>query len=270
MSNGSVVVGAIARPQLPPEQILRVGRAAEEAGLDELWIWEDSFYEGGIGMAGALLGATDRLRVGIGILPFPLRNVALAAMEIAALDRAFPGRFLPGLGHGVQEWMRQAGVKPRSLLTLEREYVAALRSLLEGDTVTVHGEYVQLEGVRLAWPPSATPDLHLGAEGPRSLEVSGEVGDGTILVSSTTLERFESAQRLVSTGRETSGRGGMHQFTIFLPSTSREAAATADLVRAWAGAGAHRVVLEPEAHEPDPEGFVRFVAAEVAPLVTAA
>ncbi|WP_207454152.1 LLM class flavin-dependent oxidoreductase [Herbiconiux sp. SYSU D00978] len=267
MSHGTPLLGAIARPQLPPERILSVGRAAEEAGLEELWVWEDSFYEGGIAMAGALLGATRRLRVGIGVMPFPLRNVALAAMEIAALDRAFPGRFVAGLGHGVQEWMRQAGVRPRSVLTLEREYVAALRVLLAGETVTAHGEYVRLDGVRLEWPPSTTPALHLAATGPRSLETSGEVGDGTILVSSTTLDDFASARELVARGREASGRGGEHVFTIFLTPAGRDAAATAELVRRWHAAGAQRVVLEPHEHEGDPEGFVRFVAADVAPLV---
>ena len=96
------VVAAIARPQLPPDRVRAVALAAEEAGLGELWIWEDCFWEGGISMAGALLGTTERLRVGVGLMPYPLRNVALAAMEIAALDRLFPGRFVAGLGHGVR------------------------------------------------------------------------------------------------------------------------------------------------------------------------
>ena len=35
---------------------------------------------------------TDRVRVGIGLAPVPLRNVALLAMEVAAIHRLFPGR----------------------------------------------------------------------------------------------------------------------------------------------------------------------------------
>ena len=46
-----------------------------------------------------------------------------------------------------------------------------------------------------------------------------------------------------------------------------DAATVADAVRRWAEAGADTVVLQPTADEPDPEGFVRFVAAEVQPLV---
>jgi alkanesulfonate monooxygenase SsuD/methylene tetrahydromethanopterin reductase-like flavin-dependent oxidoreductase (luciferase family) len=41
----------------------------------------------------------------------------------------------------------------------------------------------------------------------------------------------------------------------------------ADAVRRWADAGADIVVLQPTADDPDPEGFVRFVASEVRPLV---
>ena len=36
-------------------------------------------------------GATSRVTVGIGLLPVPLRNVALTAMEIATMARLFPG-----------------------------------------------------------------------------------------------------------------------------------------------------------------------------------
>lgn len=46
-----------------------------------------------------------------------------------------------------------------------------------------------------------------------------------------------------------------------------EATAVADAVRRWADVGADTVVLQPTSDEPDPEGFLRFVAAEVQPLV---
>src|SRR5690606_38069685 len=105
------------------------------------------FWEGGISMSAAVLGMTQRLTVGIGLLPMPLRNVALAAMEIAAVDRLFPGRFVVGLGHGVQDWMAQAGVRAASPLTLAREYVAALRGLFAGREVTTAGDYVNLDRV---------------------------------------------------------------------------------------------------------------------------
>ena len=149
--------GATCIPQVPPERLREVARAAEDEGLDELWLWEDCFWGGGVATAAAVLAWTTRLRVGIGVLPVPLRNVALTAMETATLHRLFPGRLMVGVGHGVQDWMGQVGARPESPVTLLREYIEALRALLRGERVTTHGRYVRLDGVQLGWPPAARP-----------------------------------------------------------------------------------------------------------------
>src|SRR5665647_3196553 len=38
-------LGAVFLPQLPPERLRDVARSADEAGLQELWLWEDCFRE---------------------------------------------------------------------------------------------------------------------------------------------------------------------------------------------------------------------------------
>ena len=83
---------------------------------------EDCFRESGIACAAAALAWTGRLRVGVGLLPVPLRNVALTAMELASLHRMFPDRVRVGVGHGEQTWMAQVGGRVESPLTLLREY----------------------------------------------------------------------------------------------------------------------------------------------------
>src|SRR5689334_11253884 len=140
-------IGITFPPDQAPERLREVALAAEAAGIDELWLWEDCFAESGIAPAAAVLAWTTRLRVGVGLLPVPLRNVALTAMEIATLARLFPGRVLPGIGHGVLDWMGQVGARAASPLTLLEEYGSALRRLLDGESVTVSGRYVSLEGV---------------------------------------------------------------------------------------------------------------------------
>jgi alkanesulfonate monooxygenase SsuD/methylene tetrahydromethanopterin reductase-like flavin-dependent oxidoreductase (luciferase family) len=127
------VLGAIFLPQLPPERLRGIADAADEAGLEELWLWEDCFRESGVASAAAVLAWTGRLRVGVGLLPVPLRNVALTAMELATMHRLFPGRLSVAVGHGVQEWMAQVGARVESPVTLLREYVTALRALLRGE-----------------------------------------------------------------------------------------------------------------------------------------
>lgn len=281
------IVGAVFLPQLAPERLRAVATAADEAGLDELWLWEDCFLESGIASAAAALAWTERLRVGIGLLPVPLRNVALTAMEAATLHRLFPGRVRTGVGHGVQDWMGQVGARVESPVTLLREYLDALRGLLRGDEVTTDGRYVRLDGVALDWPPLAPAVVDAGASGPRSLRLCGECADGTILTAGTSPDGVRAARALIDEGRATAGRTDPHRVTVYLhAATGPDAAerlaanlrhwddpadtgiagnvdAVADAVHRWSEAGADAVILQPTPDDPDPAAFVRF-ASEVA------
>lgn len=165
----------------PPELMIEAARHAETAGIEEVWLWEDCFFSSGIAPAAAILSATTSMRVGIGLLPVPLRAPSLTAMEIAAIGRMFPGRFLPGLGHGIQGWMGQAGVRVDSPLTLLREHLSAVTALLRGEEVTVAGRYVSLDRVRLTFPPEVIPPVYVGGRGPKTLHVAGELAHGLIL-----------------------------------------------------------------------------------------
>ncbi|GAA2578328.1 MULTISPECIES: LLM class flavin-dependent oxidoreductase [Streptomyces] len=286
-------LGAVFRPQLAPERLRAVSRAAEEAGLEELWLWEDCFREGGISTAAAALAWTERLRVGVGLLPVPLRNVAVTAMEAATLHRMFPGRAVLGVGHGVQDWMGQVGARAESPLTLLREHLVALRALLRAERVTSQGRYVRLDDVALDWPPQQAVEVFAGATGPRSLRLAGEAADGTVLTANTPPDGVRRARRLIDEGRAAAGRTGAHKVVVYLlAATGPDAAArvraelvaegvehvpglgaagdaqdVAEAVHRLAEAGADTVILQPTGDEPDQEGFVRFAAERVRPLV---
>jgi len=88
-------------PDSPPEELMEFAQWVERLGYDELWFSEDLPFAGGIAMAATALACTERLRVGVGLLPAVTRNVATLAMEIAALARIAPGRVTMTLGHGV-------------------------------------------------------------------------------------------------------------------------------------------------------------------------
>ncbi|WP_114561033.1 LLM class flavin-dependent oxidoreductase, partial [Desertihabitans aurantiacus] len=174
-------LGVIIPPDQPPERFLQTAVDAEHAGLDEVWVWEDCFAEAGVATAAAVLARTERVRVGIGLLPVPLRNVALTAMELATLARLFPDRLLPGIGHGVLDWMGQVGARAASPTTLLQEYTETLGALLTGQEVSTQGRYVELDRVRLRWPPAGRLPLLVGARGPRTLALAGALGDGVII-----------------------------------------------------------------------------------------
>jgi alkanesulfonate monooxygenase SsuD/methylene tetrahydromethanopterin reductase-like flavin-dependent oxidoreductase (luciferase family) len=105
----------------------------------------------------------------------------LLAMELANLARVHPGRLAAGIGHGVRDWMRQVGAAAPSPLTLLEETITSVRALLRGQTVTLHGKAVELDGVSLVHPPAEPPPVLAGVKGPRSLALSGRVAQGTIV-----------------------------------------------------------------------------------------
>lgn len=287
-------IGAVFHPNSqPPEALRDIVRIAEDSGVPELWVWEDCFREAAFAQASAALAWSERLRVGIGIAPMPLRNVALTAMEIATVERMFPGRLIPGVGHGVLDWMGQVGARVASPLTLMREYVPALRALVAGEKVTVSGRYVNLDSVQLDWAPMAPPPIIAAAEGPKTLAVSGEVADGTALVSGSPVEHVAASIKAARDARSDAGRDGHHEVIAYVLTafggddaaerarrdlakwTSEDGADrvvtgtvedVAAAVRRYAAAGVDAVILQPTIDEPDTRGFFEATG-EVARLI---
>lgn len=291
--DSALTLGCVFRPQVPPERLAAAARAADAAGVDELWLWEDCFLSGGIAAASIALANSERLRVGVGVLPVPMRNVAVTAMEIATLARAYPGRVRIGVGHGVQVWMAQIGEKVASPMTLLREYVTALSALLRGERVTVDGRYVQLADVRLDWPPSPDTELLMAATGPRTLSLSGELATGTVVTSGTTPEGVREARQHILGGIAKRSAPQAHSTVVYLvcttgpdaarrardelaywkldPSQDLAAYGTPDEIasatRRWVDAGADTIVFQPPADE-DVEAFFGVIGQHVRLLLT--
>ncbi|QIG43680.1 LLM class flavin-dependent oxidoreductase [Nocardioides anomalus] len=229
-----VTTGVVFRPEQPPEELRAAVERAEAAGVGELWFWEDCFRNGGLTAATSALAWSERLHVGIGLLPVPLRNPALAAMEIATLARMFPGRLTVTVGHGVLDWMRQVGAGVDSPMTLLREHTTAVRDLLRGETVTVSGRYVSLDAVALDWPPAEPPRLLVGARGPKTIELAAEVADGVLLDTVTDPDVVRRARELV-------GDAQVYAFAPLAPDSSAEQISAR--VGELAGAGADAVIV---------------------------
>ncbi|WP_433376723.1 LLM class flavin-dependent oxidoreductase [Streptosporangium sp. CA-115845] len=275
-------LGVMFDRDLPPESLIPFCRHLDAAEVDDVWVVEDLGWTGAISSAATALAVTEHLRVGIGITPAPLRNPALLAMELGNLARLHPGRLAAGIGHGVQDWMRQVGALAPSPLTLLAETITAVGELLRGETVTLEGKAVRLDGVRLAHPPAVVPPLLAGVLRPRSLELSGRLAQGTILPDGVGSGKIEEA--LALTG------GGDHELVVFVNLYVGDDAATvtalaagsaeflkiapdevvmavgsaeeaADQVRSLWEAGAHTVVVRP--FGPDPLPQVDLLLAEL-------
>ena len=285
-------IGVHIPPTIPPEHLPDLAIAADASGLDELWVWEDCFKQSGLASAVAALATTERIRVGIGLMPVPLRNAALTAMELATVARMFPDRLIAGIGHGVQDWMAQAGARVASPLTLLREQATAIRQLLRGDEVTVDGRYVTLDRVRLEWPPAQVPPLMVGGSGPRSVALAAQLGDGNLLTNALTEPQVAEIVAAARSARRSAGVTEPIEIAVAqlaatgpdartrvdreLPlwggelgggaGVAGDAEAIAASARRHATLGVTRFGLQPTADEPDLPGLIDFLGREVAPL----
>ncbi len=271
-------------PDVPPEGLRALALAADDH-LDDLWVWEDCFRQSGLASATAALAWTSSVRVGLGLMPAPLRAVALTAMEVATVQRMFPGRFVPGLGHGVQDWMGQSGVRADSPMTLLAEQLAALRALLSGAEVTTTGRYVRLDRVRLGWPPAPGEKVMAGGFGPRTLELSARESDGLLMAAALgpadfgvslrtartaaperELEVVVTVMAAIGTGAADRLAGERRRWGLAPDAevgVGGSVEQVAQVVRAYAAQGATTVVLQPTADEPDLAGFVEAVGRDV-------
>ncbi len=208
-------LGMIFHPTFPPETLVDTARRMEKAGFDEFWLWEDCFWAGAYTSAAIVLASTERIKVGIGISPAPVRNPLFAAMEITTLARLYPGRFLPGFGHGVDTWMEQIGATPKSSMKALEETVNAVRALLTGESVTLHGEEVYLDNVKMELTARQSPPLYVAGMREKTLRLAGRVGDGTILTDTSSPAYVRWAREHIAAGMAEAGRTENH-LVVFL------------------------------------------------------
>ncbi len=209
-----ISIGIMYRRELAPEQLVSVARHTEQAGYDEFWLVEDTFFGSAIASATAALAATDKITVGIGIMPAVARNPVYAAMELATLARMYPDRLLPGFGHGMAGWMRQIGAFPKSQLSALEETTITVKQLLRGEKVNFNGKEIHIDGdAQLVFPPTHIPPISLGVRGPKSLQISGRVADGTILSEFAAPDYARWAREQIALGQGNASQH--HRLTVF-------------------------------------------------------
>ena len=162
-------------------EIVRWARLAEDLGFDDLWYCQDLMKRDAWVALTAVASATSRIRVGTCIVnPFS-SSPAEIAMRAASLQEYSQGRFVLGIGPGdppYLEWIGLRQAKPRTGLA---EGMTVLRRLLSGEEADFDGEVFGgwQPGARLRFVlPEQPIPVYIGGQGPRVLELMGEVADG--------------------------------------------------------------------------------------------
>lgn len=155
----------------PSIEAIDVARAAEGAGLDELWVGEMVTFDA-FALGGAIARETSEIDIVCGPLPASVRSPVALALGIASVT-VLGGRTAHlALGAStptvVQDW--HAGTWDHTAARVKAS-VAAVRPLLRGERV---------DGFRLRDPvPGA--EVRVAAFGPRMLRVAAGCADGVVV-----------------------------------------------------------------------------------------
>ncbi|WP_370614780.1 LLM class flavin-dependent oxidoreductase [Mumia qirimensis] len=179
-------------------ELADAARRAEAAGAEVLWVPE--LHRSATVSAAALIGATSTAQVGTAIALAFTRSPMVTALEALDLDEMSDGRFVLGLGTGVQrlneDWHNARWGKPVGHF---RETVRNVRLFWErsttGETIEVEGEFepMRIRGYERPYaPPRRDIPVYVAAMGPAMTRLAGRIGDGWIsheLCSPTYLEK---------------------------------------------------------------------------------
>jgi 5,10-methylenetetrahydromethanopterin reductase len=179
--------------------------------------------------------ATRRVRIGPAVTNPVTRHPAVAASGIATVDEIAPGRAFFGLGSGDSAILNLAE-RPATLADL-RGYVEAVRALhATGQTVWCG------RAARLTWAPRAVP-IYLSAEGPRTLELAGEIADGVIVNVGLEPALVRDAVARVHAGARRAGRdpAAIDLWTLVRVNVTDDVDAGVDEIRMELASNAHHV-----------------------------
>lgn len=199
--------GLVLRDPLPWDDALRVVRTAEASGYDAIFVPEIQAREAFTTLTG-FGAATDRVRLGTGVVTLQSRTPTVTAMAAATVHDETGGRFVLGVGAGAGRGA--AGLRPNAAdlrpLALTEEYTRIVRGALAGERITSEPFGVRDFKLGLSFDGSpGPPGVWLAALGDRMVALAGRAADG-MLLNWCTPERVSAARRTLADAAEAAGR----------------------------------------------------------------
>jgi F420-dependent oxidoreductase-like protein len=173
----------------PPAHAIDAVQEAERLGFNSIWTAE-AYGSDALTPLAWWGAATQRVKLGTGIIQMSARTPAATAMAAITIDHLSNGRFILGLGASgpqvVEGWYGQPYPKP---LARTREYVDIVRKIVARDhAVEYHGNFYDMPfqggaGLGKALKSTVHPlrthiPIFLAAEGPKNVALSAEICDG--------------------------------------------------------------------------------------------
>jgi alkanesulfonate monooxygenase SsuD/methylene tetrahydromethanopterin reductase-like flavin-dependent oxidoreductase (luciferase family) len=195
------------------QQDLLFSVAAEKMGYDSVWIYDHNYlpepWNARCPEAMTLLTAiamnTKTLKLGTCVIDAGRRNPATLAQVVSTLDIISKGRVLLGIGAG-GNYSSYGRTESRRYTRL-RENIEVMKGLWKEPIFDYQGKIYTYPGMRLTMKPiqKPNPPILVGAHGPRSLKMIGQIGDGW-LPNKVTPQTFEEGWGKIIESANASGR----------------------------------------------------------------
>jgi 5,10-methylenetetrahydromethanopterin reductase len=211
-------------------------RLAEEVGFSLVGVADSqSVFREMYGTMALCAQSTRRVRIGPSVTNAITRHPAVAASGIATVDDIAPGRAFFGIGTGDSAILNLAE-RPSTLADM-RAYIETIRALHTKGETTWRGRLV-----RLTWAKRAIP-IYLSAEGPRTLELAGEIADGVIVNVGLEPALVRDAVARVHAGARRTARdpSSIDLWTMVRANVTDDVAAGIDEIKMELASNAHHV-----------------------------
>ncbi|QIJ65930.1 LLM class F420-dependent oxidoreductase [Streptomyces sp. JB150] len=164
------------------DRTVLLAREAHDAGLRSVWFGQTLSYDSPT-LAAVVGREVPGLHVGTAAIPVFGRHPLLVSSQAQTAQAATGGRYHLGLALGTKYVTETAfGLPHERPVRLLREFLTALRQLLETGSADFHGELLTARTPLPAAVPGAVPPVPIlvAAMGPQALRVSGELADGIL------------------------------------------------------------------------------------------
>jgi 5,10-methylenetetrahydromethanopterin reductase len=183
-----------------------VARACEDHGLDSVWVAEDLWHRGAMPVATACALATERIRVGVGVVNPYSQHPSHLAMNYATLAELSGGRAVLAIGASVERWVEQMGLEYERPRTRVAEAIEIVRDLLATGVSSHQGLEFALDELTLGFEIDVAAPLFMAAMGQRSVRTCGRVADGWMVSILEPAAYVRTARRWLAEGAAEAGR----------------------------------------------------------------
>jgi len=190
----------------PGPRYLEQVKLAERLGFHAFFHNDKKWARELFSRLGAATQATSRIGLGTSVLDPYTRHPAVAAQATATLAELAPGRFRVVMGSGSHFETLPGYGNPKPVAAL-RETTQLMRALWAGEKVTIDGQVVKFKDGALDWKPTAIPPIYIASRGPQILKLAGEIADGVLIGSFSTVPGIEYAKQQILPGLELAKRG---------------------------------------------------------------